>query len=601
VSRQFLVVLLCGLTSCAGRAPARSGPASSNEASAGIQDRALSTLLDEHWDWTMQTSPEWSTSLGDGRFDHLVTDRSVEAHKARKEELSTFLKSAHALEGHASLSDRDTMFLGLFVESLQADLRSSACQFETWSLSPRMNVMGDLQDALDVQDIATPNARQTYLLRLKAWAVAMDPHLATLRAGLTTGRVANATSLQLVEEMVQRQLDLPTAEWPLYRLPEEVSPAQLVYAEALSEAIDGSVRPALQRYADLLHTELIPAGRSDEAPGLASLDLGAACYAAQIQRFTSLPLTAEELHQRGLDELERIHAEFVQPGAEVFGLWDRELLFDRLRTDPALYFDAAEEIVDKAESALAAAQAAVPAVFGNLPSTPCIVSVIPEYSAPYTTIAYYRQPPADGSKPGEYFVNTYEPTTRPRHEAEVLAFHESVPGHHLQIALSYALPSVPAFHRYAGSTAFIEGWALYTERLADELSLYSGETDRLGMLSFDAWRAARLVVDTGLHHKGWSRAQAEQFMLENTPLPANNIRNEVDRYITWPGQALAYKIGQLEIFSLRAEAKAELADAFVLSHFHDVVLSQGAVSLPALRALVRRWIAAGGGPLTQAP
>ena len=173
---------------------------------------------------------------------------------------------------------------------------------------------------------------------------------------------------------------------------------------------------------------------------------------------------------------------------------------------------------------------------------------IPDHEAPYTTIAYYSPPHADGTKPGEYYINTYAPTTRPRHEAEVLAFHEAIPGHHLQIAIAQELPELPAFRKYMGQTAFVEGWALYTERLSEEMGLYTADTDRLGMLSFDAWRAARLVVDTGIHHKGWSREEAETFMKENTPLAENNIRNEVDRYITTPGQALAYKTGQIEMW-----------------------------------------------------
>ena len=214
----------------------------------------------------------------------------------------------------------------------------------------------------------------------------------------------------------------------------------------------------------------------------------------------------------------------------------------------------------------------------------------PDYEAPYTTIAYYRQPHFDGSKPGEYFVNTYKPETRPRYEAEVLAFHEAIPGHHLQIAISHERSQLPAFRKFGGNTAFSEGWALYTERLAAEMDLYSGPLDRMGMLSYDAWRASRLVVDTGIHAMGWTRKRAETFMLEHTALAANNIRNEVDRYISWPGQALAYKVGQLEILRLRARAKAGLGNRFDIRKFHDRVLENGAVTLPVLADQIERWI-----------
>ena len=220
-----------------------------------------------------------------------------------------------------------------------------------------------------------------------------------------------------------------------------------------------------------------------------------------------------------------------------------------------------------------------------------MVKRVEGYEEKDTTIAYYRQPTVDGSRPGTYYINTYAPTTRPRYEAEVLAFHESVPGHHTQIALAMEMTGLPEFRKHLGPTAFVEGWALYTERLTDEMGLYSGDLDRMGTLSFDAWRASRLVVDTGIHVKGWSRQQAIQYMLDNTALARNNIENEVDRYIGWPGQALAYKLGQREIFQLRHEAEAALGPRFDIRGFHDRILANGAISLPVLRDQIQEWIA----------
>jgi uncharacterized protein (DUF885 family) len=219
-----------------------------------------------------------------------------------------------------------------------------------------------------------------------------------------------------------------------------------------------------------------------------------------------------------------------------------------------------------------------------------VVQRIAVAEAPFTTVAYYREPNPDGSRPGAYMINVSAPTTRPRYEAQVLAFHESIPGHHLQIAIAQELPAVPAFRRFFAPTAYTEGWALYVERVADEMGLYEGDLDRLGMWSYDAWRASRLVVDTGLHHKGWSREQAVQFMLAHTALAENNIRNEVDRYIFWPGQALGYKVGQLTILALRRRAEAELGQRFDLKGFHDTVLGAGAVTLTVLEARVEAWI-----------
>jgi len=239
---------------------------------------------------------------------------------------------------------------------------------------------------------------------------------------------------------------------------------------------------------------------------------------------------------------------------------------------------------------LARARAAIPKWFGNLPKTECEVVRMQEHEEKHSTIAYYLQPAADGSRPGRYYINTSDPKTRPVYEAEALAYHESIPGHHLQIAIAQELEGVPEFRRHSGVTAFVEGWGLYSERLADEMGLYSSDLDRLGMLSYDSWRACRLVVDTGMHAKGWTRAQAISFMLENSALAENNIVNEVDRYICWPGQALAYKTGQLEILSLRQQAQRRLGKRFSIKEFHDALLKNGAVPLQTLRNIMEEYV-----------
>ncbi len=245
-------------------------------------------------------------------------------------------------------------------------------------------------------------------------------------------------------------------------------------------------------------------------------------------------------------------------GKRLFGTDDLAAVQKRLRTDPTVYFRTREEVEEKAREALARADAAMPKWFGRLPKTPCVVKRVEAYEEKDTTIAYYRQPAADGSRPGTYYINTYAPETRPRYDAEALAFHESIPGHHTQIAMAMEMTGLPEFRKHVGVTAYVEGWALYTERLAREMGLYSGDLDLMGMLSFDAWRASRLVVDTGIHVKGWSRQQAIRYMLDNTVLAENNVEVEVDRYIGWPGQALAYKLGQREMFALRHEAEQRL-------------------------------------------
>jgi len=279
----------------------------------------------------------------------------------------------------------------------------------------------------------------------------------------------------------------------------------------------------------------------------------------------------------------------------VLGTTDFAQIQARLRKDPAMHFKTEEEVEATAQATLARAKAAIPGWFDILPKADCTVKVMGMHEAPFSTIAYYRQPASDGSRPGHYMINTYKPKTRPRYEAEALAFHESIPGHHLQIAIAQELTGLPEFRKHQGVTAFVEGWGLYSERLADEIGLYSGDLDRLGMLSFDAWRACRLVVDTGMHALGWTRQQPIEYMTANTLLAENNIVNEVDRYLTDPGQALAYKAGQLEILRLRAEAKQRLGTRFDIKQFHDAVLENGALALPVLRQQVEGYIAKAGG------
>jgi uncharacterized protein (DUF885 family) len=305
---------------------------------------------------------------------------------------------------------------------------------------------------------------------------------------------------------------------------------------------------------------------------------------------TSLEVVPEEVHAIGLEEVRRIDADFAELGARLLGTNGRAETLTALREDPALHFEAREEIAAVAKASLERANGAIGDWFGRLPQAPCEVVVMPAHEEKHSTIAYYRDPAGDGSRPGQYFVNTYAPETRPRYEAETLAFHESVPGHHLQIAIAQEMADLPAFRRFNGSTAYTEGWGLYTERLSEEMGLLSGDLDHFGVLSFDAWRAGRLVVDTGLHALGWTRQQAIDFMAEHSALGENNIANEVDRYIAHPGQALAYKLGQLELLRLRAEARARQGSRFDIRLFHDVVLGEGALPLPVLRQVVERTL-----------
>jgi uncharacterized protein (DUF885 family) len=583
------MLALCFL-SCASRtAPeeAMPAPAPPHPAATGVADSHLSALLVEHWEAQMEASPTWATELGDHRFDHRLGDSSPGGHADWMERETGWLARAREIE---HLHGDDATTRALFVESLSVSLALEVCQMEQWSFSPRQNFLGFANYLVELHPIGAPADLDAIVARTRALGPYLEGLLANLSLGLDRGLVANAASTEKVLEMVETQLGQPFSEWP----PLEVEP-DMAQQEQEVRATYNTVRqdtlvPLLEQYREFLRDTVLPAARPPEAASLTALSNGSACYTALIRKYTTRDLAPEAIHATGLAALEEIHAEFQALGDVLWGETDLPAIFTRLRTDPALLFDTEASIEAQAARSLAAATAAMPAFFDPLPAAQCTVRPIPAYEAPYTTIAYYRPAAPDGSRPGTYFINTHAPTTRPRHEAQVLAFHESIPGHHLQIALAQELPETPLFRKHLDATVFVEGWALYTERLADEMGLYETDLDRMGMLSFDAWRAARLVVDTGLHHKGWSREAAEQFLRDHTPLALNNIHNEVDRYITWPGQALAYKTGQLEIWRLRREAEATLGDRFDLKGFHHAVLGGGPVPLSLLEDQVQGWV-----------
>ena len=448
---------------------------------------------------------------------------------------------------------------------------------------------------------------EALLTRLAAFPELLASTGTDLRDGLSRGLVADRRTLERTLEMFDRQLATPASDWALMIVLRERlgawAPEQAQDATALQGrfevSIDEELRPALAALTAILRDELLPAARGPEAVGVGALPLGADCYRAMIQLHTGDEVTADALHELGLAEIARIDGELIRLGQKHFGAKvikgkDAAKLarvLEHLRGDQSLYFADADAVEAFARESLARANAELPKWFGRLPKAPCAVKRVPDYQAPYTYVGYYNQPSA-ADPSGYYFINTLAPETRPRFQARALAAHESVPGHHLQIAIALELEELPMVRRMSGDTVFVEGWALYAERLAAEMGLYQDDLDRLGALSYDAWRASRLVVDTGLHTKGWTVEEARAFMRAHTALAEVNIVNEVDRYVGWPGQALGYKYGQLEILKLRAEAEAALGQDFDIREFHDVVLGAGAVNLGVLRRRVTAWIEA---------
>jgi uncharacterized protein (DUF885 family) len=561
---------------------------------------ALAALAAEYWDAHLQARPLQATEIGDRRFDDRLPDNTP---AARDREIAALgaLRARVAALAVAALSAGDRVTHALLLGEIDADLATDGCGMDDWAVDARDGTQVAFLRLPELQPSRTPVEGWRLVARFEKMAAYIDQETANLRRGLAAGKAATAEELKRVLGQLDDLLAKPDDKWPL-RAPAGAphadwpAPERLAFARAIDAAIAGAIRPAFDRHRAALRTEILPRARDEAHAGILNVPGGAACYEKLIKVNTSLELPAAEIHRIGLEELTRIHAEMAAVGKQAFGTGALPDLRRKLRGDPAAFFRSRGDIESAARKALARAQAAEPRFLGRLPRTPCVVKRIEPYEEKDAPIAYYRPAAVDGTRPAAYYVNTYKPETHARYEVEALAFHESVPGHHVQISIAQALTGLPDFRKHAGVNAFIEGWGLYAEGLADELGLYRGARERLGRLNFDAWRACRLVVDTGIHAMGWSRSKAIAFFEENAILAQDNIVNEVDRYIAWPGQALAYKMGEREIRRARAEAEARLGAKFDLRAFHDLVLGGGAVSLPVLRDQVQAWIGVSSPP-----
>ena len=561
-----------------------------------IASEELMQLSEEYWEADLKENPVGATFQGDHRYDHLMGDNTPEATVRRTEMYSEFLSRAEGLD-ISDMTEEDLITRTCLIFQLKSRLATISCGLSEWTIDPLRGPQSSLFNIPSVQPLTDKKSGEAMLSRWKAMGPYIDQHVANLRTGLGEGKVAIRDAVDKVLEQIQDHMDTPIEESALMKpalgdldgwSKEDKEDFRQKIAHECSVVIPG----ALARYRNFLRDEVLPAARTQDKPGLMHVPGGKDCYEKMILRHTSLDLSAEEIHAIGLEEVAKINDEMRELGAKVLGTSDLEEIHKLLREDPEMHFTSRDEVQEKAEEALGRAAAAMGDWFGITPKAPCEVTRIEPHEEKHSTIAYYRRPPKDGSRPGRYYINTYAPETRPRYEAEALAFHEAIPGHHLQVAISLELEGLPEFRKNQWVTAYGEGWALYTERLSKEMGLYSGDSDLFGMLSYDSWRACRLVVDTGMHALGWSRQQAIDYMFANTVLAENNIKNEVDRYITWPGQALGYKLGQREIFRLRAMAKTRLGSRFDIKKFHDAVLGQGGVDLGTLAAIVERWIEA---------
>jgi uncharacterized protein (DUF885 family) len=557
-------------------------------------NETLGDLADRYWETILATHPTTASLIGDHRFDAEVEDPSREAEDRLIDALDAIAGEAEALDP-ATLDgdDRITRAVLAFEAGTMADgLRSRMAELQ---VDPMLGIHIEMIQGISQLRPTERAHADAFVEKAAKVGRLFDGMIERHRQGVVNGRTPPRVGGEKVLGQIDAYLATPVDTDPFLQIPppDDMTEAEVeAWRSAMADRVGDVVRPAFARYRDAVAGEVLPAARPPDRSGVCYLPDGEEVYARAVARYTSLPLGADEVHRIGLDDIAALEEEYRALGVAVLGLDDVAEIYTRLRDDPALRFETAEQVQQTAERALARATAAIPDWFGRLPAAPCIVQPIPEVGAGDSTLAYYLPPSEDAARPGIFFINLSEPTTRTRYEAEALAFHESIPGHHLQLAIAQEIEGMPPFRRHARVTAYVEGWGLYTERLSDEMGLYSDDLARFGMLSFDSWRACRLVVDTGLHAKGWSRRQAIDYMIGNSPQAPNNVANEVDRYIGWPGQALAYKTGQRQLFRLRDRARETMGDRFDVKGFHDTVLEVGPVPLALLGELVEEWASA---------
>jgi uncharacterized protein (DUF885 family) len=567
----------------------------------------IRSIADEYWEAKLEASPLFASFLGDHRYDDRADDLSADEERRLRSVWVGLRERAAAVGGNGELDETDRASRDLLVQELDDSVRAIDLRLAELASDQMQGIHADLLITAAQLRAPEPEHAAMALKRTRQFGRMLDQATDRYREGLAAGRTPARINVERSINQVDGYLASPLESDPFATLagPEGWDGLEIWHGQ-LTDIVRDDLRPAFARYRDALRDELLPAARPDDRPGLQWLDDGAELYQALIEIHTGLPLTPEELHAIGMAEAtEVLPAEYTEVGGREFGTGDLTEIFGRLLDDPGLRYGDAGQIMAHATECLDAARAAMGDWFGILPEAQCVLKPVPEYLAADSPSAYYSPPAPDGSRPGEYFVNLYEPTKRGRAETASIAYHEAIPGHHLQLAIASERTDLPAFRRLSwGHTAFVEGWALYTERLADEMGLYGSDLDRLGMLASDSWRACRLVVDTGLHAMGWTRQQAIDFMNAHAPVSRDEIVVEVDRYIGMPGQALAYKVGQREILRLRDEARGALGSAFDIKAFHDIVLGGATISLRVLRDRVGAWSGAQtpvAGPGTASP
>ncbi len=554
----------------------------------------LHEVFGADWAYTMAVYPEYATYVGYSGGDTRWTDLTPAAIARRKQLASRALPVLATID-RAQLNAVDRVSYDLFKRQAEEEVEGNRFPAELLQLSQMGGIQQDAAQLFSVMPGATPAQLENELARLQAVPAQVDNVIALLQDGLAKGITPPQITLRDVPQQVLNQIPEEPLKSPLLQgfadLPPTVSgEAGLQLRAAAAKVYTAEVRPAYQRLHAFLTEKYLPGARATIAAS--ALPDGKAWYAWRIKTQTSTDLTAQQIHDIGLAEVKRIRAEMERVKASTGFKGTLPEFFTYLRTDPKFYFTDKEELLRAYRDIAKRIDPQLMKLFKTLPRSTYGVIPVPTYAEKSQTTAYYNGGSQEAGRPGYFFANTYALNTRPKWEMEPLTLHEAVPGHHLQISLAQEMGDLPEFRRYGGYTAFVEGWGLYSESLGEELGLYTDPYAKFGQLTYEMWRAIRLVVDTGMHSLGWSRDQAITFFKDNAGKSEHDIVVEVDRYIVWPGQALAYKLGELKIKELRAYATKELGPKFDVRLFHDEVLRNGAVPLSVLDTYIREWVAA---------
>ena len=544
------------------------------------------------YEYTMLSYPEFATFLGDPRGQDRWSDQSEAITLQRQQDNITLLAALDNINREA-LTPTEQVNYDLLYDGQKLTIEGQQFPDE---MMPVNQMGGVQQDIAQMMAITQPKNAEDYanmIARLDKTPEVVDQTIAWMRKGMDAGITPPAITLRDVPQQIRNQLVDEADQSPLLgafnQFPANVDSLQQATLKAQAEAAySEKVAPAFEKLLAFVENEYLPAAR--ESIAMRDLPNGEAWYAYNVKQSTTTDLTPEQIHQIGLAEVKRIHGEMeaIIKSSGFEGSFEEFLIF--LRTDPQFYHETKEGLLREYRDIAKRADPELMKLFGKLPRTPYGVIPVPSYAEESQTTAYYQRGSVEAGRPGNFFANTYALDTRPRWEMEALTLHEAVPGHHLQLALQDELEDVPWYRRVGGYTAFIEGWGLYSESLGEEMGFYQDPYSKFGQLTYEMWRAIRLVVDTGMHHLGWSRQQAIDYFMANAGKQEHDVVVEVDRYIVWPGQALAYKIGELKIKELRAYASNELGDTFDIREFHDEVLGRGAVPLSVLDANIRAWV-----------